>query len=58
MANNGIEINLDKSWTFDGFIPEEFRNYGDNLEQESKYKIFDKGLRRFSWNQFSLIHQI
>lgn len=42
MANNGTQINLDKSWTFDGFIPEEFRNYGDNLEQESKYKILIK----------------
>ena len=42
MASDGTQINLEKSWEFDGLVPEELRNYGGNFEQESKFKILVK----------------
>ena len=39
MNTDGSNVSIEKSWTFDGSLAEEHRNYGDEISEDSRFKI-------------------
>ena len=39
MNSDGSNVSIEKSWTFDGSLAEEHRNYGEEISDDSRFKI-------------------